>query len=259
VSVVRDITERKRGEEVLQQKTLELQQLTESLEERVRERTRELAELSLQLVSAQEKERERISYELHDQVWQNLVAIRMEMELLFSGRGDRDWKDLQNRSQKLMAEMLETVLKIRAMQGDLWPYVLDDIGLVATLDWYCREFGKSHPGLAVQIKDGVTEAEILPAAKIVIYRILQEALNNVTKHSRADRVDIRLTARDHSLEFSIADNGVGFDLREAIAGRSPWGGLGLLSIKARTELSGGDFEVESAKGKGTRVRAIWPV
>lgn len=259
VSVVRDITERKRGEEALRQRTVELQQLTETLEERVKERTAELENLTSQLVFAQENERERISYELHDQVWQNLVAIRMEIEGLFIGRDDRDWADSQGRAKKVIAEMLETVGKIRSMQGDLWPYVLDDIGLVATLDWYCREFRKKHPGLNVKISHEITEAEILREAKIVIYRILQESLNNVAKHSRAGRVTIRLATRDQGLEFSIEDDGLGFDPEETIARRSLWGGLGLLSIKARTGLSGGVLEVESAKGKGTTVRARWPI
>jgi signal transduction histidine kinase len=257
VSSLFDITERKRAEEELHQRTLELQQLTETLEARVKERTEELAELSRRLVSAQENERKRISYELHDNVWQNLVAIRFAIENLFSG--PKDPEDLKSQSKEIMTALLDTVQRIRTMQGDLWPYVLDDIGLVATLFWYCREFEKHHPGLAVKITDGITETDIPPAHKIVIYRILQEALNNVAKHSRADQVTIRLRTRDHDLEFSIEDNGLGFDPQEAFVQKAPWGGLGLLNIKARTELSGGTFEIESEKGKGTMVRAAWNI
>ncbi|MBI4767589.1 MAG: ATP-binding protein, partial [Deltaproteobacteria bacterium] len=169
-----------------------------------------------------------------------------------------DWAALQSKSKEVMAALLDTVGKIRSMQGDLWPYVLDDIGLAATLDWYCREFAKNHPGLVVKITDGIAETDIPPAAGIVIYRILQEVLDNAAKHSRADQVSIRFRSRDQGLEFAVEDNGVGFDPEEAIAQKAPWGGLGLLSIKARTELSGGTFEVVSAKGKGTAVQASWP-
>ncbi|MBI5606443.1 MAG: PAS domain S-box protein [Deltaproteobacteria bacterium] len=255
LTTIHDITERKQAEEALKQRTVDLQQLTDTLEARVKERTVELADLTARLVSAQENERERISYELHDKVWQNLVAIRFTIENLFSAR--EDWEALRRKARQVTADMLDTVGKIRSMQGDLWPYVLDDIGLVATLDWYCREFEKNHPDLAIKITNGIAETDIPPEAKIVIYRILQEALNNIAKHSRADRVTIRLSTRDHGVVFSIEDNGVGFDPKEAIGQKAPWVGLGLLSIKARTELSGGVFALESAKGKGTTVRARW--
>ena len=255
--VAHDITERKRAEEALQQRTLELQHLTETLEERVKERTAELADLSSQLVSAQEDERRRVSYDLHDNAWQALVAIRFEMERLFSNRDGMDWAALQDRSKKVMAALLEAVGKIRSMQGDLWPYVLDDIGILATIDWYCREFEKNHPGLTIERQDGLAENEIPSSAKIVIYRILQETLSNVAKHSQASRVILRLLKKDHQMEFTVEDNGLGFDPEETMVKRSPWGGLGLLNIKARTELSGGLFGVESATGKGTVVRASW--
>jgi len=217
----------------------------------------EQGNLSSQLVSAQENERKRVSYDLHDNVWQTLLAIRSEIERLFSGQ--EDWNALRTQSKKVTMAILDMVGKIRSMQGDLWPYVLDDIGILATIDWYCREFEKNHPGMTIERQDGLAENEIPSSAKIVIYRILQETLSNIAKYSRATRVTLRLLKRDHTLEFIIEDNGIGCDLEEAIAKRTPWGGLGLLSIKARTELSGGSFVVESAKGKGTTASATWPI
>ena len=240
-TVFTDITERKQAEEALQQRTLELQHLTETLEERVKERTAELADLSSRLVSAQENERRRVSYDLHDNVWQTLLAIRSEIERLFSGEDGMDREALQDKSKQVMASILETIVKIRSMQGDLWPYVLDDIGLLATLDWYCREFEKTNPGMTIERQDGVAESEVPSSAKIVIYRILQETLSNVAKHSRATRVTLRLMKKDQRVEFAVEDNGIGFDPEETIVRKGSWGGLGLLSIKARTELSGGSF------------------
>jgi signal transduction histidine kinase len=168
-----------------------------------------------------------------------------------------DWAALQDRSKKVMSALLETVGKIRSMQGDLWPYVLDDIGILATIDWYCREFEKNHPGLTIERQDGLAENQIPSSTKIVIYRILQETFGNVAKHSQASRIIIGLREKDHQLEFTVEDNGLGFDLEETMVKESPWGRLGLLSIKARTELSGGLFRVESVTGKGTMVRASW--
>jgi PAS domain S-box-containing protein len=251
-----EITDRKQAEKALQHRTLELQHLTETLEQRVKERTAELANLSAQLVSAQENERRRVSYDLHDNVWQMLVAIRFAIDNLFSSQ--EDWRALRNKSKQVTTDIVDLVGKIRSMQGDLWPYVLDDIGLGATIDWYCREFRKNHSGLVIEMKNEITEREIPSSAKIVIYRILQETLSNVAKHSQATRVTLRFMKRDHGMEFTVEDNGIGFDPEETIAKRAPWGGLGLLSIKARTELSGGILGIESVKGSGTTIRASWP-
>jgi two-component system, cell cycle sensor histidine kinase and response regulator CckA len=258
VAFVLDISERKRAEEALRHRTLELQHLAENLEKRVSERTAELAALSSQLVSAQEDERRRVSYDLHDNVWQALVAIRFEIERLFFDFGGADRTSLQDRAKKIMAAILDTVGKIRSMQGDLWPYLLDDIGILATIDWYCREFEKDHPGLTIERQGGLAENDILQSAKIVLYRVLQETLSNVEKHSQASHVMLRLKKVDHRMEFTVEDNGIGFDAEEMFAKRSPWGGLGLLSVKARAELSGGRFGVESVIGRGTMVRVSWP-
>ena len=254
-----EVTDRKRAEEVLQQRTLELQHLTETLEERVKERTAELASLSSELLVAQEKERKRISYVLHDNVWQTLEIIRAQLEHLFSREDEADWSAFHRKVKQIIPVIRDTIARVRWMQGDLWPSVLDDIGIVATIDWYCREFGMNHPGLGIEKNVGLAEDEVPASAKIVIYRVMQEALSNVAKHSRASHVSLSLIKSDHRSEFIIKDDGVGFDPEEAIVKRSPWGGLGLLSIKERTELSGGLFGVESAKGKGTIIQASWPL
>ncbi|MFB3883803.1 MAG: sensor histidine kinase [Thermodesulfobacteriota bacterium] len=216
-----------------------------------------LAVANSQLVSAQESERKRISYDLHDNVWQMLSAIRFEIDRLSSGQ--EDWEALRNKSKEVTASILGTVGKIRSMQGDLWPYVLADIGILATINWYCREFKKNHSGPTIKQKNQVTEDEIPSAAKIVIYRILQEALSNVVKHSQASQVIVSLMKKENGLEFAVKNNGSGFDLGETLAERMRWAGLGLSTIRARTELSGGSFEIESVKGQGTIVRASWPL
>ena len=259
VAALRDITERKQGEEALQQRTLELEHLTETLEERVKERTAELATLSSELLVAQEKERKRTAYNLHDNVWQTLEIIKTQLENLFSRGDEADWAAYHRKAKQLTPVIRDTIARVRSMQGDLWPSVLDDIGIVATLEWYCREFGINHPGLGIEKNVGLAEEEVPALAKIVIYRVMQEALSNVAKHSQANHVSLSLTKSDHRVEFCVKDNGVGFDPEETIVNRNPWGGLGLRSMKERTELSGGLFGVESAKGKGTTVRASWPL
>ena len=255
----RDITERKQAEEALQRRTLELQQLTETLEQRVKERTAELAALSSELLVAQEKERRRISLDLHDNIWQGLEVIKLEIEALFSKPGCAGSEDFYGKAREIVAMIRETVAKIRSVQGALWPSVLDDIGILATIDWYCREFEKKHSGIVIEKRIDLAEDEVPAPAKIVIYRVMQEAMNNVAKHSHGSHVSISLKKGDHRLEFRVEDNGDGFDPEEAIVKRSPWGGMGLLSMKERSVLSGGFFDVESTKGKGTAIRVSWPL
>jgi PAS domain S-box-containing protein len=254
----RDITERKQAEEGLRQRTAELQQLNERLEERVRERTAELATLSSELLMAHEKERRRISQDLHDKIWQALEVINLEIEDLLFRQYGPDSAAFHEKSRKITTFIRETVTRIRSVQGDLWPSVLDDIGVLATINWYCREFEKGQSGIAIERQVDPEEGDVPKPVKIVIYRVMQEAMNNVAKHSHASRVSLSLVKHDDRLEFTVQDNGSGFDPEEVIAKRSPWGGLGLLSMKERTELSGGRFEVKSARGRGTTLCASWP-
>jgi PAS domain S-box-containing protein len=237
----------------------DLQQFTKTLEQMVKDRTAELAKLSSQLIDAQENERRRVSYDLHDNVWQALGIIKSQIEHLFTRQDNTDLKLFHQRSKELITLIQNTVLRIRSMQGDLWPYVLDDIGILATIEWYCREFNFSHPALSIEKHIDLAEEEIPAPIKIVIYREMQEALSNVAKHSNATHVTLSLLKKNDRIEFTVEDNGIGFDPEETVVKTSPWGGLGLLCLKARAALSGGIFGVESAKGKGTTLRASWPL
>jgi PAS domain S-box-containing protein len=259
VAIVRDVTNLKLAEEALKQRTAELQRLTETLEERVKERTAELANLYSQLVSAQETERRRVSYDLHDNVWQTLDIIRAQIERLYSGDGQEDSAGFQEKSRELILLIRNTVARIRSMQGDLWPFVLDDIGILATIEWYCREFQANHPGLSIEKHFDPAEPDVPASIKIVIYRVMQEALANVAMHGRATHVSLSLIKGDHHLDFTVRDDGIGFNPEETMAKKGLWGGLGLMSMKQRTELAGGLFRIESAKDRGTTIRTSWPI
>ncbi len=251
--------ERIQTQHSLKRHTMELQRLNETLEQRVRQRTAELTTLSSELLVAQEKERRRISYDLHDNVWQMLEVIRFDIERLFAEPQEMDPATLRKRANEIRSNIRNAVATIRSMQGDLWPSILDDIGILATITWYCREFEKNHLALSIERHTDLAEDEVPPSAKIVIYRVMQEALSNVIKYSQATRVSLFLNKKGHRIQFTVEDNGIGFDLEEIIVKRSPWGGLGLLSMKERTELSGGSFRVESSGEKGTIVCASWPI
>ncbi len=168
---------------------------------------------------------------------------------------------------RAIVESLETVIpviqgvidEVRKIQADLRPSVLDDLGILATINWFCREFQAIYSRIRVEKQINIQEDDVPELVKTVIYRVLQEAMNNIAKHSKADRVDLYLRKTEGLIELVIKDNGRGFDLESSLSVDNARRGLGLSSMKERTELSGGAFCIESLGGKGTFVRASWPV
>jgi len=141
----------------------------------------------------------------------------------------------------------------RRISMDLWPSILDDLGILSAIGWFCRQFGIAYSGIAIERQLDIKEHEIPTSLKVVIYRVLQESLNNVAKHSRADRVYISLWKQEGTIELTIEDNGIGFDLETSRKG------LGLVSMKERVEFSGGRLVIESDLHLGTTIRATWPI
>jgi len=138
------------------------------------------------------------------------------------------------------------------ISSDLWPSILDDLGLLMTINWFCRNFQSIYSAIQVDKKVQIQENEVPAPLKTVIYRVLQEAWNNVAKYSQTEAVHLSLQKVDSRIELTVQDFGSGFDLQS-----SPRG-LGLASMKERTELSGGILQISSKRGEGTVVRASWP-
>jgi PAS domain S-box-containing protein len=226
-------------------------------EEALRESEKELRLLSGQLLTAQEQERGRIARELHDGIGQSLSAIKFKIEDALGQMGKDVAESSVNSLNSLIPIIQSTVEEVRRITMDLRPSTLDDLGILATIGWFCREFQETYATVRIEKEIGLGESDIPESLKIVIYRVLQEALNNVAKHSGADSVTIFLTKRDNTLELTIEDNGCGFDLKEAFDIDGSKRGFGLGSMKERTELSGGSFSLESIRRKGTTVQASW--
>ena len=257
--IIRDITERKRAEE-------ELRRSGDELDMRVQVRTAELAKanealrhLSSRLLSTQEEERRRIAGEIHDTLGACLNAIRFKVEdslqkkeTAFEGKASESFTSV-------LPLVQEGIEECRRMQQDLRPSILDDLGLLATLPWFSRRFQTIYSTIRIEQEIDITEDELPDALKIVIYRVLQEAMNNIAKHSRAESVHLSLRKGNGRIELTIRDNGQGFDLEKIGSQESTKRGLGLTSMRERVELSGGSFGVESAEGKGTVIRASWPL
>jgi signal transduction histidine kinase len=260
----REIVERKQAEEALRQRTFELQHLTETLEQRVQERAADLARanetlrnLSSRLLSAQEEERKRIAGEIHDSLGSCLSGIKFKVEKTL--KGIEETPDATTESLNAVIPVIqEGIEECRRMQQDLRPSLLDDLGLLATLSWFCRRYQTIYTGIEVELEQTVEEADIPNALKIVIFRVTQEGMNNIAKHSKADLVNLRLSKMNGRIELVLEDNGQGFDLKKVLGSESTKKGLGLTSMRERTELSGGSFAIESSAGKGTIICVSWP-
>ncbi len=234
-----DITERKGAEEAL------------------RESETRLRALSSQLLTAQESERKRVAMELHDGIGQMLSAIKFKVESILQEKGNARAKE---RSLEAVIPMVrESVEEVRRIQMDLHPSTLDDLGILATLGWFCREYQKIYSHIHIEKEIDVQENEVSTPRKVVIYRLTQEAMNNIAKHSHANRARLSFRKKENKIELVIEDNGTGFDLQEILSSEGSKRGLGLNSMRERAELSGGTFAIESTQGKGTTLRASWPL
>ena len=161
--------------------------------------------------------------------------------------------------ETLIPLIQETIEEARRIQADLRPPLLDDLGIVATLSWFCRRFKTVYSGIEIEQAITVREEEIPDQLKIALFRIIQEAMNNIGKHAKADSVYLGLQKLDDAFELCIKDNGEGFDPESLSSRDISKKGLGLSSMKERIEFSGGIFSIDSAKGKGTVIRAVWPI
>ena len=242
-----------------------LEKSHDELEARVDERTSELMKANAQLeslssllLSTQEEERKRITEELHDSVEQTLAALKFNIEYLISqwvgNPKDNGFLILQG----LIPKIQKTVIELKRIGKGLRPSILDDLGVLAALTWFCREIESVYTTIHIERVFEIEEDHIPENLKVVIYRVLQEALNNVAKHSRANRVMISLRKTKQAIEFSIKDNGKGFDVDAALSPENQKSGLGLISMIKRTELSGGSLVIMSDKETGTIIRASWP-
>jgi signal transduction histidine kinase len=261
----RDITARKRAEEALQQRTLELQQLTETLEQQVEERTLELARtnealryLSSRLLSAQEDERKRVAGEIHDTLGACLSAIKFKVEKAMQEVG-KNPNAVTESLDTIIPMIQEGVEECRRIQMDLRPSMLDDLGLLPTLSWFCRRFQTIYTGIKVELEKTLEEHEVPDSLKVVTFRVTQEAMNNIAKHSKGDLVRLSLRKIEGRMELVVEDNGHGFDPEKVLGSEKTRRGLGLTSMRERTELSGGSFSIKSSNERGTIIRASWPV
>src|SRR5579864_1046019 len=221
-------------------------QVQERLKDSVQARAG-LQELSAKLVRAQEDERRALSRELHDEVGQSFSAVLMEAENLLDMEPAAEMRPhleaLRSLAEKGMNEIRNMALLLR-------PSMLDDFGLVPALNWQARETAK-RTGMRVQV-DSEVEDELPEEHKTCIYRIVQEALNNCSRHAQATTVQVSVRGEDGRILVNVTDDGSGFEPQLVR-------GLGLLGMEERVRHLGGTFEIDSHPGRGTALRIALPL
>ena len=235
---IEDVTERKKMDEI-------------SRESEVSRR------LSSRVLAAQEGERKRVAQELHDGIGQSLNIAKLKVEKILKQATEDGVQIGPQLYEAILPILQENIVEVRRIQMGLRPSILDDLGILPTIAWFCREFQKAYTDIRIETQTKIQEKEVAPLLKTTIYRLMQEALNNVAKHSKADLVRLTLRKTGDQIQLIIQDNGQGFDVEKALSIKRSWRGFGLASMRERVEISGGSFTLESAKGEGTTITALW--
>ena len=271
--IVRDLTEHRRAAETLHAEVRErmrveeeLQLLNRSLEALVQERTAELSSsnadlldaklglriLSSQLIAAQEQDRRYIARELDD-TGQSLAVIRMHLTDVMRGADG---------ATALMPDCIAVadaaIAHVRAMVMSLRPTMLDDLGLAEALEWALDQQAKTAGWKAV-LDAGDVHAHLPSDIRTACFRIAQEALANAARHARASEVRLQLKLAGNDLELTVSDNGAGFDLERLRSPDERRNHVGLVTMAERASLLGGSLDIDTAPGRGTRVRASLPI
>jgi signal transduction histidine kinase len=227
------------------------------LYQEVQEREKLLGDLLHQVVGTQETERQRIARELHDATGQSLTAIAL---------GLRGAESMLARDQDVALEQIREIKsfatdalgELRQFISDLRPTQLDDLGLVAALQWYIQEFNKRYACQADLVVKGKS-IRLAAEYETVLFRITQEALNNVARHANASRATVKLTIQPAQIYLSIRDDGRGFVPEQVLRGDSSHAGWGLIGIQERTALIGGQVQMDTEPGRGTTIRVQVPL
>lgn len=214
--------------------------------------------LGIRIIKAQEEERQRVAREIHDGPAQSMSNIVLKAEIC-ERLVDSDPEKAKDELRTLKSVVRDTLRDVRKIIYDLRPMSLDDLGLIPTLQRYietCRE----ESGIKITFKTRGTCEQLKPVVSLTVFRLVQEAVNNIKKHACADKVTINLEFLEKELKLYIADNGVGFDFDSLKSNEEDINkGFGLISMRERVELLDGKFEIDSAVGKGTRLNITVPL
>jgi PAS domain S-box-containing protein len=210
-------------------------------------------EPSRKMMNAQEAERTRIARELHDDIGQSLAILKIQM--LRAGQPVSGHSDKVHASLKDLSVKLEKIInKVSQLSHNLHSSELELLGLAVAVKGHCRECSEQL-GIPIDCSCDHLQEKLDGMIALAFLRVLQEAMHNAMKHSGAKSITVRLTGSDHDLSLEIIDDGVGFDVEASKLAA----GLGLISMRERTHLIGGEFEIWSTPGRGTKITARAPI
>jgi signal transduction histidine kinase len=240
LKIVHDVTEHKRAEEIL------------------RESKKQLQRLSSELLTAQEAERLRISRELHDELGQTLTLVKLRIGLIEMNLPESQ-RQLLEHCEGASSHIDQAIENMRRLSHDLCPATLEELGITAALR---RLASESEKASRINITADIGNIDhLLPQhSSILLYRVIQETLNNILKHSEATEVTVRAEKRDEWIAFQIQDNGKGMNAEQTESGKdAARRGLGLAIMKERVRTLGGSLKITSRKGMGTRLHFTVPI
>ena len=233
-SVLIDITERKQ------------------YEQNMRRSRQLLRELSTHHEAVREEERKRVAREIHDELGQSLLALKMDVSMLSAALHDAS-PALRGKTQAMLDLINRTVKSVRDISSNLRPAVLD-LGLVPALEWLLEEF-RNHTDIPCKLKAREEDVQVSDEIATGVFRIVQESLTNVARHAHATKVDVSLTANTNVLTVKIKDNGIGIDVGSRLSKKNSFG---LTGIGERISMMGGQFNIEGETGKGTTLLVTVP-
>jgi two-component system sensor histidine kinase UhpB len=236
------------------------QQMAASIEnaqlfQMLQEREGELEELVRQLVNAQEGERQRIARELHDDTGQKLTALGLGLAAVEGRLTEGDAADALGLIRNLRGVTDEAMTELRNIMANLRPAQLDELGLAPTLRWYVKDYDARYPDTEVRLAIDRLPRRLPQQYETVLFRVVQEALTNVARHSHATAVTITLAHKPGVVALEVRDNGLGFDPATLPAANAPGrpSGWGIMGMRERVMLAGGHFSIVSQMGQGTTV------
>ena len=215
---------------------------------------RAIRKLTAHLQNIREEERTHIAREIHDELGQQLTVLKMDVSWINKKITDSADNTTREKMKELLLMLDDTVRTVRRISSELRPSLLDDLGLVAAMEWQLREFEK-RSGIRTRIEAPEKELQLSNPVKTALFRIFQESLTNVARHSKARNVTVSLAVKSNRFVLSIQDDGQGFD-KGNIAEKKT---LGILGMTERTMMIGGTYDITSAAGKGTKVSVSVPL
>ena len=217
----------------------------------------EVRELSKKILAIQEEERHRISRDLHDEIGQFSVSLGSAFNIIEKEIENRNFDTTLRLIKDAKKILTDTTNKIRTLFIDLRPAELDMLGLPSVLRELFSHYTKSHP-LNIKFRENIGNIHIKDEVAITLYRVIQEAFNNIVKHAKAKNVKISLLLKEGEINFTIEDDGMGFDA-DAFFKEANVGKFGLRGMRERTDLLNGKFSLQSKLKNGTKITVVFPI